>query len=173
MWTNTVYASQGHAFGLVIYIGKEARPNMSSKEPRLKSGILDTEIDITIKTLFCLMLFIAGIIVLADNLQGSWYFKYFRCLIMLTSIIPVSLRISLDFAKMFYRVSIEGDEDIPDTLVRNPTMSEELGRIDYLLCDKTGTLTQNDMIFKRVETEFFQYSEEDMDRMKAKLFTGR
>ena len=74
---------------------------------------------------------------------------------MLTSIIPVSLRISLDFAKMFYRVSIEGDEDIPETLVRNPTMSEELGRIDYLLCDKTGTLTQNDMIFKRVETEFF------------------
>ena len=68
MWTNTVYASQGHAFGLVIYIGKEARPNMSSKEPRLKSGILDTEIDITIKCLFGLMLGIAGIIVLADNL---------------------------------------------------------------------------------------------------------
>jgi phospholipid-translocating ATPase len=67
MWTNTVYASQGHAFGLVIYIGKEARPNMSSKVPRLKSGILDNEIDITIKILFSLMLFISGIIVLADK----------------------------------------------------------------------------------------------------------
>jgi phospholipid-translocating ATPase len=45
--------------------------------------------------------------------------------------------------KTVYAHQIEHDEDIRGTIVRTSTLPEELGRINYLLTDKTGTLTQN------------------------------
>lgn len=42
------------------------------------------------------------------------------------------------------------DPKLDGTIVRNSNIPESLGRIGYLLCDKTGTLTQNDMIFKKL-----------------------
>lgn len=57
---------------------------------------------------------------------------------------PVTrLRVNLDMGKTVYARQIEHDAEIPETIVRTSTLPEELGRVEYLLSDKTGTLTKN------------------------------
>ena len=65
-------------------------------------------------------------------------------------IIPISLRVSLDMAKLVYKWQMTTDAKIPGLAVRSSSLPEELGGIDYLLTDKTGTLTMNEMIFRKL-----------------------
>jgi phospholipid-translocating ATPase len=58
---------------------------------------------------------------------------------------------------------------MPGTIPRNSTIPEELGRIQYLLTDKTGTLTQNDMIFKKLAMEYAMFDLENLDELRRQL----
>jgi P-type E1-E2 ATPase len=58
-----------------------------------------------------------------------------------------SLRVNLDLGKLAYAYQIEHDNDIAGTVVRTSTIPEELGRIEYLFTDKTGTITKNGTFF--------------------------
>lgn len=68
-----------------------------------------------------------------------------------------SLRVNLDMGKTVYAHQIMNDSEIPNTIVRTGTLPEELGRIEYLLSDKTGTLTQNGKL--TVDRTFFPSTE--------------
>lgn len=124
------------------------------------------------KILFFLMILLSLMIVAMDGFYGAWGYKYFRCVLLLCSIIPISMRLNLDFAKMFYAYNISTDKRIKDTVARTSTIAEELGRIQVLLSDKTGTLTQNDMIFKRLNLEYCQFSDENLDDIRKLLKRG-
>lgn len=60
-----------------------------------------------------------------------------------------SLRVNLDMGKSAYGWMIMKDENIPGTVVRTSTIPEELGRLVYLLTDKTGRcpITLHDIMF--------------------------
>ena len=167
IWANTVLASPGYILGMVVHTGVETRMSMNASAPRQKVGTLDLEVNWLSKVLFVLMVVFSAAIILADGIVGDWYFKFFRVILLLCAIIPISMRINLDFAKLYYKYKIESDDDIKGTIARNSTIPEELGRLQFLLSDKTGTLTQNDMIFKKISMEFAQYGEDDIFEMKS------
>ncbi len=60
---------------------------------------------------------------------------------MLSSIIPISLRVNLDLAKLYYSYGINTDEEIQGSMARNSNIPEDLVRLSYLINDKTGLLT--------------------------------
>lgn len=142
LWMNTVLAT-GNAVGLVVYTGADTRSVMNTSSPKTKVGLLDLEMNRLAKVLFVLVLVLAFVMVAVGGFKGEWGIDFFRFILLFSSIIPISLRVSLDVAKTLYSYWIMRDTQIPGTVVRTSTIPEELGRISYLLSDKTGTLTQN------------------------------
>lgn len=63
-----------------------------------------------------------------------------------------SLRVNLDMGKSAYGWMIMKDENIPGTVVRTSTIPEELGRLVYLLTDKTGKSEEGLHLYKIVGT---------------------
>ncbi|KAI7869773.1 hypothetical protein BDF14DRAFT_1780690 [Spinellus fusiger] len=168
LWANTVLAS-GTAVGFVVYTGKETRAVMNTNHPETKLGLLDSEINKLAKILFLVALFMSFIMVGLNGFRGFWYIYVFRFLIIFSSIIPISLRVNLDMGKSVYSRRIERDEDIKGTIVRTSTLPEELGRIEYLLTDKTGTLTKNEMELKKLHMGTMSYSIDTMDEIQTSL----
>jgi phospholipid-translocating ATPase len=171
MWANTVLASS-LAVGIVIFTGRETRAQKNSSNPQNKIGAIDLEINLISKALFIFMFVCALIIVALNGFPGTFsvnMVNIFRFLLLLSSIIPISLRVNLDFAKIIYSYKISNDDNILGTIARNSTMPEELGRIQYLFTDKTGTLTQNEMIFKQICFESGNFTDESLEELGSIL----
>lgn len=164
MWANTVLASQGFVIGLVTYTGRETRTQMNQKSPRSKMCLLDIEVNFLSKLLFFLMGMLAAIITLLNGLHGNFGMFFMRLILLLSSIIPISLRVNLDLAKLYYTYMINSDPEISGSIGRNSSIPEDLGRISYLITDKTGTLTQNKMLLKKVCTEFAIFESDDPNK---------
>ncbi|XP_076337091.1 putative phospholipid-transporting ATPase IIB isoform X2 [Tachypleus tridentatus] len=171
LWANSVLAS-GTAIGIVIYTGSETRSVMNNSKPRSKVGLLDTEINQLTKVLFCAVIGLALVMMCLKGFGGPWYRYLFRFVLLFSYIIPISLRVNLDMGKMVYSWMIQQDKEIPGTVVRSTTIPEDLGRIVYLLSDKTGTLTQNEMIFKRLHLGTVSFSPDTFDEVAAHLRTA-
>lgn len=168
MWANTVLCS-GKILGLVIFAGKETRMSMNSKEPREKRGSLDLELNFLSKCLFTAMTVVAFLTTAGSGTTENWIFMTVKFILLTSSIIPISLRVNLDFSKLVFSYRINTDPHIEGALARNSEIPEELGRIQFILSDKTGTLTQNEMIFKNLSLEQDNFTEDDLEKIRKIL----
>ena len=146
-WANTILASNSVTYAAVIYTGPHTRQALSTSRSRSKMGRLEMELNALTKILCVLTLVLSMTLVAFERIEATgsrkWYIAIPRFIILFSTIIPISLRVNLDMGKSVYSRFIETDEGIKGAVVRTSTIPEDLGRIEYLLSDKTGTLTQN------------------------------
>lgn len=170
-WANTVLASSTTTYGAVIYTGRQTRSAMSTSPSRSKTGLLEYEINNLTKILCIMTLSLSIILVALEGFEPSnkkpWYVAITIYLILFSTIIPISLRVNLDMGKTVYAYFIHQDKGIPGTVVRTSTIPEDLGRIEYLLSDKTGTLTQNEMQLRKIHVGTVAYAGEAMEEVAA------
>ena len=168
MWASTVVASK-KIIGIVIYTGKETRAQMNSSTPKYKIGILDQELNRLNIYLFFIMFGLSLILTILKGINLNMIFVFIKYVILFCAIIPIALRVNLDVSKTWLSYVISKDESMPETIARNSTIPEELGRISYIFSDKTGTLTKNEMIFKKIAMETEQFGEESFEDLKLIL----
>lgn len=175
-WANTVLASNTITYAVVIYTGSQTRAALSTSASRSKVGLLEFEINNLTKILCILTFTLSFTLVGLEHFQPTndkkWYVAVMIYLILFSTIIPMSLRVNLDMSKSVYGRFIERDKDIPGTVVRTSTIPEDLGRIEYLLSDKTGTLTQNEMELKKIHVGTVSYANEAMDEVSSFIRQG-
>uniref|UniRef100_A0A8C2P9Q0 Phospholipid-transporting ATPase n=1 Tax=Capra hircus TaxID=9925 RepID=A0A8C2P9Q0_CAPHI len=166
LWAGTVTAS-----GTCPRRGIELRSVMNTSNPRSKIGLFDLEVNCLTKILFGALVVVSLVMVALQHFAGRWYLQILRFLLLFSNIIPISLRVNLDMGKIVYSWVIRRDSKIPGTVVRSSTIPEQLGRISYLLTDKTGTLTQNEMVFKRLHLGTVAYGLDSMDEVQSHIFS--
>jgi len=165
LWSSTILASK-KVVGIVIYTGIETRARMNSSGPKSKFGLLDLEINNLVKILAVIMFLSAFIVTALKGFHQNFEITivtFFRFIVLFCAIIPIALSVNLDISKTFNSRRINKDDDIKDSIVRNSTIPEELGRISYVFTDKTGTLTKNEMIFKYLCLETEEFSETSLE----------
>ncbi|KAJ2986645.1 hypothetical protein NUW58_g4927 [Xylaria curta] len=93
------------------------------------------------------------------------FITFFAALIVFQNLIPISLYISLEIVRTLQAIFIYSDVQMYYEPIDYPcvpkswNISDDVGQIEYIFSDKTGTLTQNVMEFKKATINGQPYGE--------------
>lgn len=164
------------AIGVVVYTGDETKIMLNSGITPTKVSRISDELNLSVLINFALLFilcFISGLInglfydkknvsriyfdfkPYASTAAANGVLSFFVCLIIYQSLVPISLYISVEIIKtlqaffIFSDIKMYYDKlDFP-CIPKAWNISDDLGQIEYVFSDKTGTLTQNVMEFKK------------------------
>ena len=109
------------------------------------------------------------------NTNGATQFfsDIFTYWVLYSNLVPISLFVTIEGVKYCHAFLINSDLDIyydkTDTpaICRTSSLVEELGQIEYIFSDKTGTLTCNMMEFKQCSIGGIQYADDVPEDKRA------
>lgn len=158
--------------GVAVYTGKDTKLSLNDKPGFRKFSSSASRFNL-ILLVFMIAMFlitlIATILHFVWNNQpyGSpWYYstplstpwhiiqEYFTILFIINYLIPISIMVTMELQQLLFAVFISKDVEFYDARsnekaqVNATNLADELGQIEFLFSDKTGTLTQNKMVFK-------------------------
>ena len=161
-----------YILGFVVYTGNQTKLMMNAKSGRNKQSKVEKKMNLLViyilglQIFLCLLVSFVGIhwyrndsydnvyLYLTDALGTSFVQTFFRYFLLINTLIPISLIVTIEVVKVIQAYFIQNDalmysleRDRP-AKVSSASLNEELGQISYIFSDKTGTLTRNIMEFK-------------------------
>ena len=159
--------------GIIIYTGMNNKIILNSKKPKMKVSKIETNMNyylmfvlffLIICCFFCAMMHNYGYkhhetfyknFLLSDQTPGLENFiTFFTYFLLLNTMIPISLIVTIEIIKIIQGFFIEWDINLYSDLkkqyckARTVSINEELGNVNFIFSDKTGTLTMNQLKFK-------------------------
>ncbi|XP_063815240.1 phospholipid-transporting ATPase IC-like [Pseudophryne corroboree] len=189
---NTLYCH-----GLIIYAGCDTKIMRNSGKTTLKRTKIDYLMNNMVYLIFVLLILAAAGLAIGEtfwessfnNGTMSWYLYdgndyspnyrgflgFWGYIIVLNTMVPISLYVSVEMIRLGQSFFIDWDlhmyypkKDTP-AKARTTSLNEQLGQIEYIFTDKTGTLTQNIMTFKKCSINgntYGKYSDEHQIKIK-------
>lgn len=171
IYRGSTLRNTSEAVGLVINTGEECKIRMNaSKNVRAKAPAMQAKVNkIIILLVFFVILLSVGcsignIIWVRKTQDIAWYLQDYVVsfgkiligfVIEFNTLIPLSLYVSLEIVKLG-QVLLLRDIDMYDSKSNTPmvanttTILEDLGQVSHVFSDKTGTLTENVMRFRKM-----------------------
>uniref|UniRef100_A0A8C3RFJ1 Phospholipid-transporting ATPase n=1 Tax=Cyanoderma ruficeps TaxID=181631 RepID=A0A8C3RFJ1_9PASS len=181
------------AVGIVIYAGHETKAMLNNRGPRYKRSRIEQRMNMDIFLCVGLLFVMCLVGAIGHGIwtgnfsehppydvpdsNGNFvspvlagFYMFLTMIILLQILIPVSLYVSIELVKLGQVFFIHNDLDLYDEEADLPiqcralTITEDLGQIQYIFSDKTGTLTENKMVFRRCTVDGIEFSHQENDR---------
>ncbi|XP_032647737.1 phospholipid-transporting ATPase IH isoform X1 [Chelonoidis abingdonii] len=164
-------------FGVAIYTGMETKMALNYQSKSQKRSAVEKSMNVFLIVYLCILISKAVINTTLKYVWQSdpfrdepWYNQkteserkrnlilraftdFLAFMVLFNYIIPVSMYVTVEMQKFLGSYFLTWDEEMFDEdtgegpLVNTSDLNEELGQVEYVFTDKTGTLTENNMEF--------------------------